>query len=301
MLRESEWVHVLHITRFSQWVVEQNCSIEQPFILTMGGTDVHVDLIAKGWDQATRQIIDQASALVCFSEEARRMVVDVNPDWESKVRVIPQGVVAPKMSHDVQERTGDNLINAVAKSRKDDETYNILFPAGLRPVKDVLHLLQAWIQLQQEITHLRVKIVGESLDEDVHQQVLKACQTYSFLEYCPAVPFVEMGDLYEQADLVINTSVAEGQPIAICEAMAVGIPVIARDNAGNRAVVHHGQTGYIYHTPADFVQLVYSIRSEPLKAKRMVDNAQRFFEREVTVEKEISAYLDIFKQISDRS
>jgi glycosyltransferase involved in cell wall biosynthesis len=52
------------------------------------------------------------------------------------------------------------------------------------------------------------------------------------------------------ADVVLNTSVSEGQSGALLEAMAAGaVPVVARANEGNASLVVHGVTGLLFGPP----------------------------------------------------
>lgn len=48
------------------------------------------------------------------------------------------------------------------------------------------------------------------------------------------------------ADLYLSTSRWEGMPLAVLQAMSLSKPVIASDVTGNRDVVVHGHTGYLY-------------------------------------------------------
>lgn len=54
--------------------------------------------------------------------------------------------------------------------------------------------------------------------------------------------------LYESVDIYLQTSLWEGMPLAVLEAMALGKPVVATDSVGNRDVVVHGQTGFLGST-----------------------------------------------------
>jgi glycosyltransferase involved in cell wall biosynthesis len=277
-------VHILHITRFAQWLQEEKCSIDFPFLLTMGGTDVHVDFAQSLIDETTLQLLEQATYITFFSEEAKEIVKKIKPTWVDKLKVVPQGVMLPPQ---VIEKE-----HAVVEKK---QFYRILLPAGLRKVKDVLHLLEAWIELDTLIPNLKVTIVGEALEEQVYTDVLQACSMYSFLEYVKPVLFKEMGTLYTEADVVVNTSIEEGQPTAVCEAMALGIPVIVRHNPGNVSVVRHNDTGLVYKDPLQFVPLTQELRSHPSKRKQMVANAETFIRTERSVEKEIHAYLGLIE------
>jgi glycosyltransferase involved in cell wall biosynthesis len=251
----------------------------------MGGTDVHIELVHSRCDDHTFELLNRASAISFFSGEAKKIVERLHPNWKDKLRVIPQGVMLPPM------------LDEHHSSEDKNRHFRILLPAGLRRVKDVLHLLDAWVELNKRIPNLKVTIVGEVLDEQVYAEVLQACATYSFLEYVKPVPFEEMGSMYATADVVVNTSIEEGQPTAVCEAMALGIPAIVRRNPGNISVVLHGKTGWVYEDPMQFVQIIQELRQHPIKRKQIVAEAKTFILTERSVEKEVLSYLRLLQQM----
>ena len=48
------------------------------------------------------------------------------------------------------------------------------------------------------------------------------------------------------ADIFLSTSLYEGLPISILEAMSVGLPILASNVVGNRDTIEHGKSGYLY-------------------------------------------------------
>ena len=59
-----------------------------------------------------------------------------------------------------------------------------------------------------------------------------------------------------QLDIYIQTSLWEGMPIAVLEAMALGRPVIATNIIGNNDLIDHGKTGFLEKTVDDFVKRI---------------------------------------------
>ncbi len=47
------------------------------------------------------------------------------------------------------------------------------------------------------------------------------------------------------SDILVRPSLTEGMPLAVLEAMAAGLCVVAADNPGNAGVISHGRTGYL--------------------------------------------------------
>ena len=56
----------------------------------------------------------------------------------------------------------------------------------------------------------------------------------------------QLDALYREADLVVLTSVSEGIPLTLMEAMALGRPVIAPAITGIPELVLDGKTGFLY-------------------------------------------------------
>ena len=49
----------------------------------------------------------------------------------------------------------------------------------------------------------------------------------------------------------VLTSAYEGMPFAILEALAAGVPVVARSVVGSRDAIRHGVTGLLVRSPAE--------------------------------------------------
>ena len=64
---------------------------------------------------------------------------------------------------------------------------------------------------------------------------------------------------YACADLFLHCSITETFGLVVLEAMASGVPVIARDQGGPSDIIRHGQTGYLV-PPRDLEQFIHLVR-----------------------------------------
>lgn len=55
----------------------------------------------------------------------------------------------------------------------------------------------------------------------------------------------DIKELLAQSDFLLNSSLYEGFPISMIEAMSMGVPVVATSVPGNLALVHHGVSGLL--------------------------------------------------------
>lgn len=85
---------------------------------------------------------------------------------------------------------------------------------------------------------------------------------------------------YASANLFLHCSVTETFGLVVLEAMASGIPVIARDQGGPSDIIRHGQTGYLV-PPRDlerFVQLIRKVSGNSTLQAELASAARQYAE-----------------------
>ncbi|MCF8034431.1 MAG: glycosyltransferase [Desulfarculaceae bacterium] len=123
------------------------------------------------------------------------------------------------------------------------ETTVFLFVGRISPIKDLPCLLEATARLARSRSGFRVIIAGsgESLGELQGQaRQLGVSDKVSFLGERKDIP-----DLLSASDALVMSSLNEGISMAILEAMAAGLPVIATDVGGNSELVKDQHTGLL--------------------------------------------------------
>ncbi|WCK54889.1 glycosyltransferase [Aneurinibacillus sp. Ricciae_BoGa-3] len=275
---DADIYHILHATRFVQWAKKHAIALNRPYVVTMGGTDINIDL-QTGMDDDVFSLLNDANYITVFTQDAKEKVIKLNPGWIHKTVLIPQGIWVP------WRITGN----------KEELLPRILLPAGLRPVKDVLHVLPALDNLIDEYPRMRFTILGANLNDGVYKQVQNESQLRDWMNYAGVVPYEVMKLWYEQAQIVLNTSISEGQSLAIMEAMAMGRPVIARKNAANMQLIQHEQTGWLYETMDEFVQSVKSIVTNASLRDKVVQQAKEWTVEHCSPEKEAQAYMNLYQ------
>ncbi|WP_071394676.1 glycosyltransferase [Bacillus tuaregi] len=277
---EPDIYHILHATRYLQWAKETHFRLNRPYIVTMGGTDINIDL-QKGVTEDIFTFLQGAAYITVFTEDAKRKVIQLDPKWEDKTRVIPQGIWLPW----------------TISKKWDELDPHILLPAGLRRVKDVLHVIPALDQLIVQYPMMKYTILGANLDERVKQEVHKKTEKRPWMNYAGVVPYEVMKVWYEQAQIIINTSQSEGQSLAVMEAMAMGKPVIARKNEANLQLVTHETTGWLYESMDEFKHAIHSIIHNPSLRESVVEKARQWIVEHYSPEKEVQTYYQLYKTI----
>jgi len=81
----------------------------------------------------------------------------------------------------------------------------------------------------------------------------------------------EVFEILSVTDVYVSSSLWEGLPLAVIEAMAFSIPVVATDVIGNREAVSHNASGFLVPTqiPDALGQAILSLIGNPELKKSM--------------------------------
>jgi glycosyltransferase involved in cell wall biosynthesis len=137
----------------------------------------------------------------------------------------------------------------------------LLTVARIEPEKNPRLLVEALARLDAENPgRYRVVWVGEGSMEDAVRAHAAELGIDHILELRGYVP-IDAGllDLYRGAHLFVHVSFSEGMPKVLIEAFASGVPVVATDVGGVRAVADDGRAALLV-PPDDLTALVEAIR-----------------------------------------
>lgn len=136
------------------------------------------------------------------------------------------------------------------KARKDGR--NVILPAGIRPVKDILFAIDCFMKVHEKYRDDSLLIIGPVIDQAYYQEALLRLKgNISMIEAIPRSSYLQ---LLTKSDLLINTSKSEGLSNAIMEAFALGVPVLARAIEGNQALVTHNRNGHLFSDIESFAR-----------------------------------------------
>ncbi len=112
----------------------------------------------------------------------------------------------------------------------------------------------------------------------------------------------EMPALYGAADALLFPSRMEGLPLAVCEAMAAGLPVIASDRASLPEVVSHGRNGFICQADniGAYVSAIRDLAGDNRRYQAFSVAAHRAARDRFSVETMARQYADLYRDILRR-
>ncbi|KPK76033.1 MAG: hypothetical protein AMJ79_08590 [Phycisphaerae bacterium SM23_30] len=231
---------------------------------------------------------------VCVSKSVSRHVERLAHIPAARLRIIPYGINCRRFA----DARAVNLTDLGLKPARK----TLVFVGRLDPVKAVDVLLNALSELVWEKKlNLQLLIVGDGPERQRLQQLTLKLKLSDRVCFCGARRDVER--LLKSAEIFVMPSRWEGLPLAAVEAMAAGLPIVARRTEGLVDVVDHGSTGLL--TPLEDVteltQAIEKLIIDPNMAQRFGRAAQNRAFRKFSTSVMINNYVDLYKGLLRRS
>ena len=173
----------------------------------------------------------------------------------------------------------------------------VLCVARLAGDKDHLTLFRAVLRLRSAFPDLKLRVVGDGPCE----RTLKAwAADHPSLpvEWVPATSDVR--PYYASASIFALSSVREGQPNVLLEAMSCGLPVCATAVGGVPALVREGQTGLLAPAGDDeaFAAALASLLREPARAEAMGAAGRKYVLEQHSFSAMVEAHQALFQRLA---
>jgi glycosyltransferase involved in cell wall biosynthesis len=283
-------IEVLHSSEFRTNLVALRCRGRRPglkIVSTMHGW-ISNDLRGKLKAILDRALLRRFDRVIAVSHATRRRV----PSWwlpEARTLVLHNAIAT--------ERFAREQYPAPPVRFPDSGCVRLAKVGRLSPEKGQALLLRAVAALRPEFPRLHLTFAGTGPLE----QELRALA--AGLGIADAVTFTgyvaDIRKVYDETDLVVQSSFSEGLPNVIVEAAYVGIPIVATDVGGTREIIEHGVSGWLVR-PESLEDLTAGIRhflEEPARFAAMCGKARLRIEREFTYEVRTARQVGLYREL----
>ncbi len=185
---------------------------------------------------------------------------------QKRIRVIPNPIALTGLS--------------TPKQISEPDTFKIIAVGRLELQKGFDYLLQALAELQDNPKNWTLTILGEGSQRQTLELLCARLNLTDRVIFAGTVK--DVAAFLKQSDLFILSSRVEGFPLALCEAMACGVPVITTDCAASiREIVRDGIDGIVIPNEdvETLAKAVLSLMNNPQQCQRMANQAPEIVDR----------------------
>lgn len=232
----------------------------------------YVHYIAKGYivtpamaKEFSKLFCNSATAVVAPTEKAKHFLEEYGVT--KPIEVIPTGIdtsLFAKKNFSEEDTTALKMSLGLEK-----DTPVILSLGRVAKEKSIDVILRALPKLFEKMPQARMVIVGDGPEKENLQQLAKQLDIAHKVLFIGAKPWAEIGKYYQIGTVFCSASISETQGLTFAEAMAGGIPVVAKRDESIENIVENNKTGLLFETEEDLTEKLYLLLNTPALQKRL--------------------------------
>ena len=210
------------------------------------------------------------------------------------MHIIPTGLELDKFD---PKNKDDKLINQIKEKYGIKDQFIVTFLGRIAKEKSIDVLIDAMKEIVKENDNILCLIVGGGPYLDELKELVKDDQIEKYIIFTGPKLSQEVPSYYHLSNVFVSASVTETQGLTYIEAMASGIPAVARYDQNLENVIIDGVNGYFFKETNELVSILLNMmNSDCSKMAREAYLHAMKFSSEVFYEKVIDVYKLAIKQ-----
>lgn len=238
-----------------------------------------------------RRALARTDTVVTVCEAARNDAIQRGIVPSAKARVVPNGIHV-----DAFQTASPRAHERIAQLLNLPENTRIIGTVGrLNWTKDQLGLIRAFRQVHEQHANTALVLIG---DGELRASLQQAAIDEGMAD---RVHFLgdrsDVRDLLQGLDIFVLSSLSEGYSMALLEASAVALPIVATQVGGNGEIVRDGVNGCLVPAgnPTTLAQAMLGLLRNPQRATALGQAARAWMERYGSLETMAMRYAQLYE------
>jgi glycosyltransferase involved in cell wall biosynthesis len=172
--------------------------------------------------------------------------------------------------------------------------------ANLRPPKGHLILIEAAARVLREIHRAKFLLIGEEGDGKIKSAIIDRVNALGIADRVKLLGFrKDVSQVLRHVDIFLLSSISEGLPVSVVEAMRAGLPVIATTVGGLPEVVKDSESGFLVKPgdPESLAEKISVLCKDDSQRRQMGQKgsviASQYFSLDIMIKK----YQDLYEEL----
>lgn len=244
------------------------------------------DLWINFFKNMSKMVYGYADGVYTLFEKNRDLEIGLGCSPE-KIHVVPNGIYTGDFEEIVQDPGHENL--------------NIGSITRVAPIKDIKTMIQSFNIVKRSIKDARLFIMGPTDEDEEYYRECRHLVKRLKLEDVTFTGRVDIREYMGKMDILLLTSISEGQPFVILEGMAAGKPFISTDVGGCSELLYGrddglGRSGLVVPMmdPSAIAAAVKKLGLDQELREKMGEVGKKRVRKYYTAEKCIESYKKIY-------
>jgi glycosyltransferase involved in cell wall biosynthesis len=260
----------------------------KPYVVTCHGSEIRI-LRKKAVVRLLQKILlPKASHVVAVSKEIRDLLIKEYGLSSQNIKLIPNGY----------DKVFVKQLLAKPSNSVCRKTPSLVFVGSLREFKDPLNLIEAFKVVSDRIKNTHLHIVGDGHLRPAVERKIKCYKLQDRVTLHGMIAHRRALEVVASAEIYISTSVEEGLPTSLIEAMALEKAVVTTDVGGIPEIVIDGVNGLLTppRLPERMAQLIECLLKDPVLTERLGKTAAESV-RDLSWNSIAQKYLRIYQEV----
>lgn len=187
---------------------------------------------------ANRLLMERRDRVIAVGPSVKVALMEYEGIPDRRIDVILNGIDTDRFTPSTETRAD---VRAELGIESDD--YLVMMVARLDPIKDHFTAIRACTQAAKTVSNLKLLLVGDGPEREAIEKYITQEGLSHLVQLLGTRSDVPR--LLSAADTLLLTSVSEGIPLTIIEAMATGLPVVSTKVGSIAEVIANGSTGFL--------------------------------------------------------
>ena len=149
---------------------------------------------------------------------------------------------------------------------------------SLEPGYDVANTIEAFARVRRRHPAATLAVAGTGSQERALRRLADRLGLGAAVRFAGRVEPAAMPALLDEADVFVNSSLVDNQPLSVLEAQAAGLPVVSTPTGGIGDLLGHGEAGIVVpaRDPDAMAVAVTAVLDEPERAARLARAGRRY-------------------------
>lgn len=218
---------------------------------------------------------NSADKVIVPTNKVKKLLLSYN--LKKDISVIPTGIELNKFSkenfnfYEVQ-----NLRENLGIREKDKI---LLYIGRLAKEKNIEEILIAMKYYLKDKDDVKLLLIGDGPEREILEEKAKELEIDKKTVFAGERAWSDIGIYYQLGDVFVSASQSETQGLTYIEALASGVPVVAKADNCLEGVLNNDVNGYAFYNQQDFIKALDSILYNNLKKESLSIEAVKATEK----------------------
>jgi len=239
---------------------------KKPYIVWCHGDDIYFPWKFK--KIISRLVLNSAGAVIALTNDMRDRL---GKSFKRNIFILPNGISPEKFKGFSKQAIRDKF-----KIRPDEKI--IIFVGGLKSIKGVRYLIEAFKIINQKIPETRLFLVGDGSERHNLEDIVKKNRLQEKVNFLGKIINEKVSEYMAASDIFVLPSLFETFGIVNLEAMASGLPVVATRVYGIPEVIKDGENGFLVDpkSPEQLAEkILFLFKNDELREKISENNKEK--------------------------